>query len=62
MKVNYKSDGCFYLVGIKKPLSFSNDYKFPQFPRKVTVKEINNPETNDGSTVVRIYKYEGYKK
>ena len=49
----YGAERPYYLVGIKKPLSFFNDYKFPQIGRKSTIHEIEN---EFGVTVVRIYK------
>ncbi len=43
----------FYAVGIKRPYSLANDYKFPQFSNKSTIHTIENEE---GSTVVKIYR------
>jgi 4-amino-4-deoxy-L-arabinose transferase-like glycosyltransferase len=42
----------YYAVGVKKPLSFQNDYKFSQIKNKKTVKKIEI----DGETMVRIYR------
>ncbi len=55
MDVKYRTDESFYLVGVKRPLSFSNDRKYPQIGGKNTVKEIRN---EFGEMVVRIYRVE----
>jgi hypothetical protein len=52
MDTRYQADDDYYLVGIKRPLSFVDDYKFPQIGGKETVYEIENEY---GETVVRIY-------
>lgn len=52
MDTGYGSDRPFFLVGIKRPLSFRNDYKYPQIGGKETIREIENEY---GETVVRIY-------
>lgn len=49
-------DNEYYLIGVKRPFSFVNDYKFPQVGGKSTVWEIEN---DDGETVVRIYRVKG---
>lgn len=43
----------FYAIGIKRPQSLANDYKFPQFNKKSTIHTIENEK---GNTVVRIYR------
>jgi len=53
MDTAYGADRPFYLIGVKRPLSFFNDYKYPQFSGKTTVREIC---AEDGETVVRIYR------
>lgn len=53
MQVPLQSSGCIYAIGIKRPLSFANDYKFPQYSKKKTVLKIDNEY---GTTVVNIYK------
>jgi len=52
MDTGYASERPFYIVGVKRPLSFTNDYKYPQIGGKNTVREIEN---DYGETVVRIY-------
>ena len=54
MDAKLQADEGYYLIGVKKPLSFSNDYKFPQIGNKEMVHEITNGE----ETVVRIYRVE----
>ncbi|MDC0449090.1 hypothetical protein OAL67_00585 [bacterium] len=46
-------EGGFYAIGVKRPQSFSNDYKFPQIKGKHTVHKIYNEE---GNSIVRIYR------
>lgn len=41
----------FYAIAIKRPLSFINDWGFPQYPEKNKVHEISK----NGETVVKIY-------
>ncbi len=53
MDTAYGADKPFYLVGVKRPLSFFNDYKYPQIGGKNTVHEVN---AENGETVVRIYR------
>ncbi len=55
MDADYGNERPFYIVGIKKPLSFVNDYKFPQIGGKRVVHEVKNEY---GETVVRIYRVE----
>jgi len=55
MDTGYGDKRPFYIVGIKKPLSFVEDYKYPQIGGKKTVHEIKNKY---GVTVVRIYRVE----
>jgi hypothetical protein len=55
MDAEYSNDRPFYVIGVKKPLSFVADYKFPQIGRKYTMHEIQN---EFGETIVRIYKAE----
>jgi len=55
MDSDYGNKRPYYIVGIKKPLSFVKDYKFPQIGGKKTVYEISN---GYGETVVRIYRVE----
>lgn len=52
METNYGIERPFFLIGIKYPLSFREDYKYPQIGGKTTIKEIEN---ESGETVVRIY-------
>lgn len=54
MDTKNRVDGGFYAVGIKRPLSFVNDWGFPQFGGKKKVYEIKK----DDETVVRIYRIE----
>jgi hypothetical protein len=42
----------YYALGVKRPLSFATDYKFPQIKNKHTVHEVIGAE---GNTLVRIY-------
>ena len=51
--VGYEAQS-FYGIGIKRPLSFVEDWKFPQYGGKEVVHEIKN----NGETVVRIYRIE----
>jgi hypothetical protein len=44
----------FYAIGIKRPLSFFNDWSFPQYFTKKEVHRI----AKDGETVVKIYEVE----
>jgi len=55
MDAPYSINRPFYLVGVKKPLSFSNDYKHPQVGKKKVVQRIKNELGNE---VVRIYRVE----
>jgi hypothetical protein len=50
-----ESSGGYYAVGIKRPLSLVNDYKFSQIKDKNTVHKIQGEHD---STVVRIYRVE----
>lgn len=52
MDAKYNSDGRFFVVGIKRPLSFVNDWKMSQVGNKSTVHEIKDATD---TTVVRIY-------
>lgn len=55
MDVDYRSQDGFYAVGVKRPLSFVNDYKFSQLRGKKTVYKIQNEY---GDTIVRVYRVE----
>ncbi len=55
MDADYRNTNGFYAIGIKRPLSFAFDYKFPQIKGKHTVYTI---EDEYGDTVVRIYRVE----
>ena len=46
----------YYAIGIKYPLSFANDYQFPQIKGKHTVHKIQNEK---GETVAQIYYVDG---
>jgi 4-amino-4-deoxy-L-arabinose transferase-like glycosyltransferase len=52
LDVDHGIDGGFYAVGVKKPLSFVNDYKFTNIGGKKHLHSIRNDE---GKTVVKIY-------
>ncbi|MDC0449087.1 glycosyltransferase family 39 protein [bacterium] len=52
MDVPYRLEGTFYVVGVRKPLSFVNDWKVTNIGNKEKVHEIYN-ETGD--IIVRIY-------
>jgi hypothetical protein len=52
MDVDWTIDDCFYAVGVRYPLSFVNDYKFPQVGNKKTVHTIDLGD----ETVVKIYR------
>ena len=52
MTAGHGADRPFYVVGVKKPLSFVEDYKFPQVGNKRRVYEINN---EFGNSVVVIF-------
>lgn len=54
MDTDYQADGTYYLISIKTPLSFSNDYQFPQVGNKEAIKTFKK----DDRTVVKIYKVE----
>jgi 4-amino-4-deoxy-L-arabinose transferase-like glycosyltransferase len=54
MKVDHRDHDGFYAIGIKRPMSFENDYKFPQIKGKETVHRIKLGDEN----VVRIYRIE----
>lgn len=56
MDTKYKSSGLFYIVGIKRPLSFVDDWGMTQYGSRTLVHEIQN---DFGETVVRIYKTRG---
>ena len=55
MDAKHSLDRPFYLIGVRKPLSFSNDYKYPQIGRKKIVQRIEN---EFGNEIVRIYRVE----
>lgn len=55
MTLDSRNHGGFYVVGVKRPLSFTNDYKMSHIKDKSTVHTIKN---EDGDTVVRIYRVE----
>lgn len=46
------NDDVYYAIGVKKPLSFVNDYKFSQVKNKYTVHKFENEFDN---TIVNIY-------
>jgi len=52
MNIPYSSDNYDYAVGIKRPISFTNDYKLSTIKGKSTVYEV---KSNLGETVARIY-------
>ncbi|MFC1700150.1 ArnT family glycosyltransferase [Patescibacteria group bacterium] len=52
-----EGEGVYYIIGIKKPLSFTLDYSFPQVKGKHTVKEIDV----SGSTTAKIYIVDGQR-
>lgn len=53
MDVKRDAEGEFYVIGIKKPLSFVNDWKMPQYSGKYTVKEFVD---SYGRSLARIYR------
>jgi len=55
MDIGYGNERPFYLVGIKRPLSFVKDYSWPQIGKKEVVKKIKNEQSE---TVVKIYRAE----
>uniref|UniRef100_A0A7C4XTE9 Uncharacterized protein n=1 Tax=candidate division WWE3 bacterium TaxID=2053526 RepID=A0A7C4XTE9_UNCKA len=54
MDAKYRVNKGFYIVAIKKPLSFADDWSFSMYSRKKLVKEF----FKDGVAVVRIYRVE----
>ena len=52
MEVPYGRTQGYYVVGAKRPVSFMNDYDFPQIKGKKEVKKIRNKK---GDTVAKIY-------
>jgi hypothetical protein len=54
MDVPYRDHSGFYAIGIKRPLSFANDYKFPQIRGKHTIKKFEI----SGENMVQIYRVE----
>jgi 4-amino-4-deoxy-L-arabinose transferase-like glycosyltransferase len=52
MDTEYNLDSQFYFIGIKRPLSFVNDWS----PKKYGHKTLLTSLSNNGETVVRIYK------
>ena len=52
MDVDHNNEIPYYAIGVKKPLSYQNDYKFPQISDKHTVKRIEI----DGETKVQIFR------
>jgi len=55
MDVKYKADTGFYVIGIKEPLSFVDDWAFVQISGKELVYTIRDTQ---GDTVVKIYRVE----
>ncbi|GAJ06690.1 unnamed protein product, partial [marine sediment metagenome] len=55
MDADYRNNGGFYAIGVKRPISFATDYKFPQIKGKRTVHKVRNEY---GDTVVNIYRVE----
>ncbi|MFH1648534.1 MAG: hypothetical protein ABIA11_02290, partial [Patescibacteria group bacterium] len=53
--VKYKADTGFYVIGIKEPLSFIDDWAFVQVSGKELVYTIRDTQ---GDTVVKIYRVE----
>lgn len=51
MSAPYGKDDKYYAVGIKRPYSFTTDYKFPQIKNKSTIHKVEI----DGENVIRIY-------
>lgn len=56
MDAHYQADGEYYIIGVKRPLSFVEDYTYPQIGGKTTVHEIIDAA---GGTLVRIYRVSG---
>lgn len=54
MDADYDGGGDFYIIGVKKPLSFVKDWKFPQISGKRSIMSFEN----NGEEVVRIYRVE----
>ena len=52
LPLRYGKEGEYYAIGVKRPLSFVNDYTFPSIKNKKTVKRIEVY----GENTMRIYK------
>ncbi len=51
LKHGYPTDPAFYAIGVKRPLSFVNDYTFPQIRGKKTIDRISI----NGENFIKIY-------
>ena len=52
MDTDHGIDGGFYAIGVKKPLSFVNDYKFTNIGGK---KHVHSIKDENDETIVKIY-------